>query len=268
MGTRSLLAVETIPDKYYVQYMQFDGYPTIKGKEYYETILASLIEVPSHFIKKDKPSKAFFKRIKHFLNEYQYKSAHSITSNYTTNAKDWLNQDAWQEWQYLFDKKGNFSIYSRYGRWMCTIPWEFTMHLAETNDSYIIGRYTREESILLPLWDLLLKWEGTERFECSLKAQELSGILLQHGQGEKFITLSINGNSQIFPDRVKHRLENKTDPKRLPLDIIHDKGIYSIELKSEYLTVKDCPTQDLPLLVSSIKEEKAKILLEQRLKGE
>jgi len=260
MGTRSLLAVETIPDKYYVQYMQFDGYPITKGKEYYETILASLIEVPSYFIKEDKPSKAFFKRIKHFLNEYQYKSAHSIGNNYTTPAKDWLNQDAWQEWQYLFDKNGNFSIYSLYGKWSCTIPWKFTLHLTKANDSSIIGKYTNGESKLMPLWILLDKWDGTERFECSLKVQELLGPLLKPGQGDEFITLSISGNPQVFPDRIKHQLEKESCP-------IIDKGIYSIELKSEYLTVKDCPTQDLPLLVSSIKEEKAKTLLEQKLKG-
>jgi len=54
MGTPSLLAVEIIPSKYHTQYMQFDGYPTIRGKEYYETILRSFMEYPNYFIDRTK----------------------------------------------------------------------------------------------------------------------------------------------------------------------------------------------------------------------
>ena len=88
MGTRSLLGFEQKIGTYYIQYMQFDGSPAVKGKEFYEAVLCTLLECPSHFIKNHKPNPAFFKRIKHFLDNYQYTSGHSINNNFKLDAKD------------------------------------------------------------------------------------------------------------------------------------------------------------------------------------
>jgi len=131
MGTRSLLAVEMKPGKYHVQYMQFDGYPSCKGKEFYEDVTTGLAQDWSAFVdKKGNPNSHFRDRVKNLLNNYQYASSHSIGNHWTCDAEKWTKHDCCQEWQYLWKWNGDFCFFNTYGESpVVTIPWAFTLAL-------------------------------------------------------------------------------------------------------------------------------------------
>jgi hypothetical protein len=137
MGTRSLLAYESKPGKYYVQYMQFDGIPEVKGKEYYEGITRGLAQEHHYFIDKEgNPNKHFRERIKHFLNNYQYASGHSIGNHYTIDSKEWTTISSGQEWQYLWSYNGDFSFFHYREKRVITIPWDITRTIFKAFYSY------------------------------------------------------------------------------------------------------------------------------------
>jgi hypothetical protein len=138
MGTRSLLAVQDLSKTYHVQYMQFDGYPEVKGYEYYSAILKSLMDGGMNYFtnkKSGRPNANFRKRCRNFLNEYQYATGHSMGSNYKATSEEWKEIDSWQEWQYSFDSNGDFTFFN-----LCegasyinrVIPWEFTQALTKS----------------------------------------------------------------------------------------------------------------------------------------
>jgi hypothetical protein len=132
MGTRSLLAVETKKSNLHVQYMQFDGYPSVKGYEYYTAVLYALMEAGCcNFVtKQGNPNQHFRDRCVHFLNNYQYKTHHSTGNNFKMKMGEWgFQTDSWQEFEYLFNYKGLF----RMDGWGLTyeIPWEMTKGIAK-----------------------------------------------------------------------------------------------------------------------------------------
>jgi hypothetical protein len=132
MGTRSLLAVETKKGKAHVQYMQFDGYPSVKGYEYYSAVLFALIEggIENFCTKDGKPNKHFRERCVNFLNNYQYATHHSTGNHFECNIEDeWhFQKDCWQEFEYMFFMDGTFHM----DGWGLTyeIPWEVTKAIA------------------------------------------------------------------------------------------------------------------------------------------
>jgi len=254
MGTRSLLAVESKPGKYYVQYMQFDGYPSEKGMEFYETILESLRNSPSSYVFKnkwEKPNRTFFTRIKHFLNEYQYQSGHSIGAHYTCPAGEWEKQDSGQEWQYLFDKNGNFTFFPNGHQYYCKIPWEFTINLAKGLERKV------GSGVLEPFWEAMSEWDG--------KTFPLK------------VSLDI-GESLAFPDQGVHAggwrdygilsIGNKVIKKSMFSDIVPKRNQESlrIQYKSEYLSVLNSPKENLPLL-TNVQDPAARNLLSKKLQA-
>ena len=167
MGTRSLLAYEKPKSRVYFQYMQFDGYPTIKGREYYEGILKSLQEFGSQefYSTKGVPNDKFFRRCLDFLNNIQYMTGHSVGNHATIPTEKWLSQDSWQEWQYLFDIAGNFHIIHTGKPTTIVIPWDFTMKLATSFsrgcsewEGKEIGSDDPEKTPLAKFW------EGAEKY--------------------------------------------------------------------------------------------------------
>jgi len=152
MGTRSLLGVETKKDNIHVQYMQFDGYPSVKGYEYYRGILTALMQLnsASYSTKKGTPNSFFKQRCLDFLNEYQYASGHSIGNNFEVKVSEWEDQNCCQEWQYLFDLKGDYSFFNHYSNaYNCSIPWGVTKGIADSFDLTNINCNTDERKDIL-----------------------------------------------------------------------------------------------------------------------
>jgi hypothetical protein len=252
MGTRSLLAVESKPGKYYVQYMQFDGYPSEKGMEFYETVLESLKNSPSSYVFKnkwEKPNRTFFTRIKHFLNEYQYQSGHSVGAHYTCPAGEWEKQDSGQEWQYLFDKDGNFTFFPNRHQYYCKIPWEFTINLAR-----VFG-LERKVSVLEPFWKAMSNWDGrTFPLKVSLDIGESLAFPDQGTGGWRNYGILSIGNKVI-----QKSMFSDTVPKR------NQKSL-QIQCKSEYLSVLNSPKETLPLFMN-VQDPDARNLLSKKLQA-
>jgi hypothetical protein len=166
MGTRSLLAVETTPGVVHSQYMQFDGYPTCKGKDFYERVACGFGEASEYFTGKARrgqvarPNDKFAKLAIDFLNNYQYQTGHSIGANSTLTMAEWEKADSWQEWQYVFLLNGDFVAFhvSSASRKALIIPWELTRTLV---NGYASGRSLgfekggANESVLKQFWDSL-----------------------------------------------------------------------------------------------------------------
>jgi hypothetical protein len=129
MGTRSLLAYEHSPEIYHVQYLQFDGYPSVKGWDYYN-FMRRMDLCRNYFVKDGKPTKKFFKKCRDYLNYIQWSSGHSFEHHWKCSPDKWLSQDAGQEWQYLFDAKGNFHIWRGRDE-ICVIPFEATVAMSD-----------------------------------------------------------------------------------------------------------------------------------------
>lgn len=188
MGTRSLLAVETAKDKLHVQYMQFDGYPSCKGYEYYTAILFSIMEAGAgrFFTKAGKPNKMFRDRCVNFLNNYQYKTHHSTDNHWIANKKtEWdFQTDTWQEFEYLFDKEGTFIIQGHGLSY--EIPWEITMGLAKG----FFGRHSlnvkrgciddNAENLFTTLFNQLDRTEDEEEVE-------IQPLIIDFESGQKHI---------------------------------------------------------------------------------
>jgi len=165
MGTRSLLAVETKPGNYHVQYMQFDGYPSCKGHEYYAAIIKTLQQTGDYFMTKSGlPNKKLRDRILTYLDEIQYQSGHSIGNSYEIKVAEWVKQDCWQEWQYLFKKNGDFEFFSTYENGnKCVIPWEFTRGITNCFGGELFPFGEDGISILTPFFDG--NWTGWDAEE-------------------------------------------------------------------------------------------------------
>jgi len=151
MGTRSLLGVETKRGTVHTQYMQFDGYPSVKGYDYYMAVISTLMTMDeeTYVTKKGTPKPFFRERCLNFLNDYQYASGHSIGNNFEVKTSDWHKQDCWQEWQYLFRMCGDFDFLNTYGTGysICTIPWEVTRAIASAFDIYDVKKVNEETDI-------------------------------------------------------------------------------------------------------------------------
>jgi hypothetical protein len=252
--------------------MQFDGYPSVKGREFYEAIAASLQECPSHFTKKGKPNTAFFKRIKHFLDNYQYASGHSIDNNLILEANEWDNHDSMQAWNYLFDREGNFKFFSSWydDRYECTIPWDFTYAMTTAFSKGDLG-FPYEDSKLQIFWDSLERWEGkTDPPMLSLETCQVHAFASQGKEGWRdtgtLIISNIIGKDEEDTERLLKHAELKISPR-----FIDAKGRkrkirkYSPVFYSDYLQVRDCPEKDLPLLMGTLKRKDAQKLLDERL---
>ena len=133
MGTRSLLGYEKNDNEIYYQYMQFDGGPEVKGREYYEGVVKAVIEAPGYFngngVETGCPNRKFFKRVRRFLDNYQYLSGHSFEEHSTCSLADWVALDCNQEWQYLFRRNGNFEFFQSGSDFLVTVPWALTENL-------------------------------------------------------------------------------------------------------------------------------------------
>jgi hypothetical protein len=125
MGTRSLLGYELPNGKIYAQYLQFDGGPENQGHDYFIGVLQGLANLQC--VDEGKPNAKMFKRIRHFLDEQQYQSGHSVDTNFTCTRKEWfsLEIDYNQEWQYLFTLTGDFIYFKPEEKnTQIVIPWE------------------------------------------------------------------------------------------------------------------------------------------------
>lgn len=163
MGTRSLLAYETKTGHYQVQYMQFDGCPEVKGKEYYNAILRGLEAGRNSFVTDGRPNEDFFKMVRHFLEHYQYESAHSIRNAFRSTPMHWLDTQANEEFKYLVNRRGDFIFCNTSNdAWTYVIPWEFTWALVKTDLSRTVrGVHGTEDEILAPaLWVHLEENQG------------------------------------------------------------------------------------------------------------
>lgn len=208
MGTRSLLGYETAPGKVYYQYMQFDGYPTCKGREFYEGIAATLGSVLGSAATASPLRKAdgvmVRQRIRHFLDNYQYASGHSVNNHDTCTRKAWdaFEVDGGQEWQYLWDTKGNFiGAEAREHGVTFTIPWELTSRLYESHHHLKLGR---DDTLLEPWWkalhNLAMADEATLVPSLELRAWECNEFPEQGDAGWRHTSaLSVN-NKKVFTD--------------------------------------------------------------------
>jgi hypothetical protein len=264
MGTPSFLAYEIKPGKYYSQYMQYDGAPTWKGKEYYETILKSLMEGLDYFIKDNKPNKQFFTRIKHFLNNYQYASSPSFGNNTIFYARDYWDTTV-DLWRYLFDKDGNFTFAPPKSSYFCTIPWEFTLNLSKHFAHHDYNKVNGLDNAFKPFWEFMEEWTGlTNPPSVNLTTYQTHAFPYQQEEGWRNAgILTIKGEIRKLlgkENKVKTMFHDK--PKK------RNKKYTKILYKSEYLDVKRCPLKDLPLLIGTLKREEAIKLFESRLKGQ
>jgi hypothetical protein len=132
MGTRSLLGYVTKTGSIYAQYMQFDGDPRWKGREFYEGVVRSMNESALFVSKSKQPTEEFFLRVRRFLDNYQYETGHSVNNHLQVRVGKWLSRDniADDEWRYLFKRNGDFVIYKP-GIYTVTIPWSFTVKMID-----------------------------------------------------------------------------------------------------------------------------------------
>jgi len=139
MGTRSLLGYVTKNGQIYAQYMQFDGDPKTKGREFYESVVRStdlyavLMNESVLFAKTSgQPTEEFFLRVRRFLDNYQYETGHSVNNHMQVRLGKWLSgcDIADSEWRYLFKRNGDFIIYKP-GCYTVTIPWSFTTKMID-----------------------------------------------------------------------------------------------------------------------------------------
>ena len=140
MGTRSLLGYELANGKIYYQYLQFDGYPEGQGQTYYTKVLEGI----KHLIKSKKLNSQVFTRIKHYLNEVQYNSGHSIYNHSVTTRKEWFGFGikAWQEWQYLFTRTGDFIFSGGANQVQVLIPWKLSANLLTDTSRFLNHKTT------------------------------------------------------------------------------------------------------------------------------
>lgn len=248
MGTRSILGIEAKKGQVDYQYMQFDGYPSVIGKEYYETIWDSISQCPGKFGKENGPNAKFFKRIDHFLNNYQYLTAHSIDSRYTSSLKDWMDRkvQCGQEWQYLFNHKGDFIFFPLWNSfYVCTIPWEITWQLSQEI------RTQRFEKVLDAFWEKCSDWKPTK------KVPEIK------------MDLSIR---MAFPEQGKDGYRDGycvyVNGKEVRKTMFYGDKQRTIQtqFENEVLTVKRTPQKELPLLIGALSCPEAVSLLERRMK--
>lgn len=172
MGTRSLLAYDTGRGNYYVQYMQFDGYPSIKGSEYYNAILRGLEALGTAAINKTnkRPSQRFFSMIRRFLDNYQYESGHSVGHSFTESPHDfWSNmRNCGEEWKYVWLSNGDFVFFNVYeGDEAITyvIPWEFTRTFIHAHQisRKIQARCLDSASVLEKAWESFEAYDDEDR---------------------------------------------------------------------------------------------------------
>ena len=132
MGTRSLLGYVTKNGQIYAQYMQFDGDPKTKGREFYESVVRSMNESVLFAKTSGQPTEEFFLRVRRFLDNYQYETGHSVNNHMQVRLGKWLSgcDIADSEWRYLFKRNGDFIIYKP-GCYTVTIPWSFTTKMID-----------------------------------------------------------------------------------------------------------------------------------------
>lgn len=158
MGTRSLLAVEKSEGVLHSQYMQFDGYPTCKGRDFFERIAASFGECREYFCDGNrKPNGNFVQRVVDFLNDYQYQSGHSIGSHQECKLADWLKADSWQEWQYLWRLNGDFVTFHRGEEKALVIPFEIVAALGR--DCRLL-KFGETDTLLSKFWSGVEEYLG------------------------------------------------------------------------------------------------------------
>jgi hypothetical protein len=162
MGTRSVLGYELPNGKIYAQYLQFDGYPCGQGKDYYISTLRGLIDL-SHASSERGPTGQFFTRIKHLLNEFQYRSGHSVGNRFYATHNEWFGNgiDANQAWQHLWRRNGDFVIVKVGGDIQTVIPWAFTYQILKLHDSRLFD-HIEEEGVKGEGWWNIIQFEAYE----------------------------------------------------------------------------------------------------------
>ena len=162
MGTRSLLGFHPKVDgKIHVQYQQFDGYPTVRGAEYFEFARKTLAESRHHFTIRttpdmddnEKPSKVFFDALKDYCNFAQWRTAHSMGNKFKCNSiAEFKALDAWQEWIYLFTADGDFHVYHDDADPVLVFPFAALLAVA---DHQFDDDYRSKQPIWEPIWKAL-----------------------------------------------------------------------------------------------------------------
>lgn len=210
MGTRSLLGYELPNGKIYAQYLQFDGYPEGQGRDFYVETVKGLDSIQhsqeNSFLpgtKVNKPSPLVFKRIKALLNEYQYKSGHSVNSHFTTTREKWFNNkiDSWQEWQYLFTIDGDFIILAHgENSPQIIIPWEITRNILK--ERTILEGLSKND-----LWWEAIKFNDREENKKVLKWGKDAALYineeLEYDSSKKLLEqLLKGGNKPTLPEPI------------------------------------------------------------------
>lgn len=179
MGTRSLLAYDTGEgnEPYVVQYMQFDGYPSVKGHEFYTAILRGLEAGRREMVTDGRPNTHFFTMVDHFLNHYQYESAHSIGGRHRSSPEEfWRDMEECNaEWKYLIKSNGDFIFFSTYESVTYVIPWEFTWGLVREDLSRNLRKWHGCDNDVL-MDSLFSTFEGNKPAILTLETGEVKAF--------------------------------------------------------------------------------------------
>lgn len=223
MGTRSLLGYELPTGKIYYQYMQFDGGPERKGQEFYEGVLTGLTDITFEGENSVQifphPNNVFFKRIQHFLNEYQYKSGHSVNAHGIIDQNDWFGQkiDENQEWMYVFTRNGDFIFHpmpwppGKPPAYKVVIPYIFTKELLHFSE--VVRESLDRTPFLGKFWEECSKDAFQERKE-HIKILNWKDPTTH--VGAKF---EHDSSTSVFENRLKGIPQKKPRHSELSLDV-------------------------------------------------
>jgi len=122
-----------------------------------------------------------------YLNYRQYDTGHSIGNNFEIEKSEWLKQDAWQEWQYLFDAKGGFYIYDVYRKAEFVIPWEITYNIVSSFGLHVKYINNEKEVLFGEMWEIL-----SDRSDDDESIKDLD-LYIKIGEVHAFPNQGING---------------------------------------------------------------------------
>lgn len=260
MGTRSLLGFVKEDGTVHVQYMQFDGGPQTKGRQFFEAVTRSIHEFQCED-DNGRPDQRFFDRVKHFLDDYQYQSGHSVGAQYTEARKDWGDLDYGAEWKYLWERNGDFLVTSE-GRpqpstdFEMVIPWGLTRELSGLYNLRMADEFY--QSRLAPFWECLEAW-GYPEEEKKLKTPTLSV--------KTFELHAFPGRNGWRHEQVANVMGRKVTggPLSTWKGARRNEKKFLTRFHSEWQDVQKAKDETLPALMGKIKTNHAKEYLERRL---
>lgn len=225
MGTRSLLGYEGTDKKVYYQYLQFDGYPTVQGKNFFHFVQKTFREAPSHFTNGARPNSVFFEMIVDYFNYKKWSTAHSFINNRSVaNVKDFIQVNSWQAWQYWFDASGAFHVLRHVDKKSCfKIPFKALMALSERE-------FDEDSLIWLPVWtsleeDMKVTMSITHGESHSFPQQgefgwrKFTSVLVnawKKDENEKLHNHTVTVNSMFSKEKVKRKVKKIVLKSNLP----------------------------------------------------